>query len=163
MSEEAFVARNSPWRIVLLFAASAGFVVAGLWIAGVFGESPKPGQEWLGWFSAAFFGATIPLLARRLFDTNEQLRISASGIQWKQWSGATIPWREICDIGIWEHKRQKMIVLHLVHAARFPSAGILGRVAGLNRKLTGGDIAISLTGTDRSFQQAMAAIERLRP
>jgi hypothetical protein len=39
---------------------------------------------------------------------------------------------------------------------------VLGALAGANRALTGGDISISLTGTDRKFAEALSAVERFR-
>ena len=41
--------------------------------------------------------------------------------------------------------------------------GLAAKLAFLNRKLTGGDISISMTATDRSYDEAMAAIEHFRP
>jgi len=36
-------------------------------------------------------------------------------------------------------------------------------LAGANRGLTGGDVGISLTATNRSFEEAMEAIRVFRP
>ncbi len=93
---------------------------------------------------------------------SEVVRISATGIYFKSWSEQTIPWSEVVDITIWEFRRQKSIVLHLRHPDRYPSTRLLGIMAGANRALTGGDIPISLTGTDGRFAEAMAVISYYR-
>ena len=63
---------------------------------------------------------------------------------------------------MWSYKRQKSIVLHLSNPARFPGRGLTAKLASANRMLTGGDISISLTGTNRNFDDAMSAIVRFR-
>jgi hypothetical protein len=116
----------------------------------------------VGWFSVLFFGLCGIAAVKRLFDPNDQLKIGPSGVRWRPWSEHTIPWSEIVEVTIWSFKRQKAIVLHLRSPASFPGRGLAAMFAGANRKLTGGDISISLTGTDRSFEEAMSAIARFR-
>jgi hypothetical protein len=100
---------------------------------------------------------------KRLLDTAEELRIGTAGIRWARWSNQIIPWSEITDVTTWNVKRQKFIILRLRNPALFPRLGILGSIAvRFNHALTGGDIAISLTTTDRSFGEAMSAIDRFR-
>lgn len=150
--------------MLLIVSGAALFVVLGCWMVGAFGDPPTSRRygtsfiAMIGWVSILFFGACTVVGLRRLMDKNPQLRISAAGIYWKPWSQATIPWSEIADVSTWKFKRQKSIILKLRNPGRFPSETLLGKVAGANRALTGGDIAISMTGLDRSFDQAMAAI-----
>lgn len=158
-----FVAKPSPWRMALLFAVAIAFVVGGAWLAGLLGEEYPHGREWLGWLCIVFFGICGAIGARRMFDREDVLRMGPTGLWYRHWSDDLIPWREITSVGVWEYKRQRTILLNLVDPARFPSSTLLGRLAGANRALTGGDIAISLTGTDRTFDDAMAAIRAYRP
>jgi hypothetical protein len=157
---EDFVARNSRWRLALLIALGAGFVVTGFWMTGGFGAPPRPAIAWFGWVAIVFFGACSLALAVRFFDRSDQVRISSAGVYSRQWSEDTIPWSEIRDVSIWQFQRERTIVLHLRDPQMFPSRKLLGRLAGANRALTGGDVSISLTGTDRSFDDALAAIGR---
>lgn len=157
-----FVAKASPWRLVLLVAGAIAFVAAGIWLAGLAGPSPKPGREWVGWACILFFGFCGIVGFRRIFDSGDQVRISGSGIYFSQWSEQTIPWSEITDISVWEFRGQKSLILHLAHPDRYQSTTILGKMAAANRALTGGDVAISLTGTDRSFADALAAAQYFR-
>ncbi|MBD3732778.1 MAG: hypothetical protein IE934_08690 [Sphingopyxis sp.] len=128
----------------------------------MFGASLRPGSEWIGWLCVAFFGLGGIVALRRMFDGGDVIRISTSGVYFKSWSEQTIPWSEIVDVTVWEFQRQKSIILHLRNPDRFPSTKLLGRVAGANRALTGGDIPVSLTGTDGSFEDAMTAIAHHR-
>lgn len=164
-------ARYSRWRVALLFLLCLGLVVLGLWMAGVLGEPPDP-ENWsrrrrrlspeavpfIGWACAAFFGLGLPILTRRFFDQDVQLQIGQTGIRWSQWSDATIPWSEIDRVSVWSYRRQRHIILHLHRPKAFPGRGIAARLARANRMVTGGDIGITLAGTDRTFDEAMAAI-----
>ncbi len=170
---DEFRAYYSRWRVALLFLLCLGFVGLGLWLAGVIGELPDP-ENWsrrgrrippevvayVGWFCAAFFGACLPVIAKRFFDHDVQLQIGQAGIKWSKWSDTTIPWSEIDRVSVWSHRRQKHIILHLHRPEAFPGRGIAARLAPANRMLTGGDIGITLVGTDRTFDDAMAAIDQ---
>ncbi len=65
-------------------------------------------------------------------------------------------------MSVWQFGAKKAIVLQLDNPARFPSRTVLGKLAGANRAMTGGDISISLTGLDKSFDEAFAAIREFR-
>lgn len=157
-----FVAHNSRWRLLLLLLGGVVFVVLGIWLAGIAGQPLKPGVEWIGWLSILFFGACSILIFTRLFDNRDQIRISSSGLYYRQWSEQTIPWEEMVEISVWQFRRQRFIVLSLVRPDQYPSTKFTGKMAGANRMLTGGDITVNLTGLDRGFDEAWAAIEYYR-
>jgi hypothetical protein len=164
----SFVAYPSLWRRALLTLLASGFVVLGLWMVGAFGPVPTssryPYLETLiiGWACLIFFGFCTIAYVPKLFETDEQLRIDASGIRYTQWSHTTIPWSEISWVTKWRYNRSRFIVLHLHHPHKFPGRGLAAFMAGANRKLTHGDICISLAGTDRRYDEAMSAIDRHR-
>lgn len=108
-----------------------------------------------------FVGLEV-LVVIRFFDRGEQLRVASDGIYYKQWSESVIPWEQVVGVTVWQYRRQRAIILHLADPRRFPSTTLLGRLARANRRLTGGDIAISLTPMDRGFDEAMTAIEEYR-
>lgn len=162
MRAALFTARHSRWRLALLGAGAAAFVFGGLVITGLFGPPPRPGAEWFGWFCVIFFGLGGLAIMQRLFDRSEAVRIDGRGIYFKPWSEQTIPWSEIRDVTVWQFQGQKSIILHLADRGRFPSKKLLGKVAGANRALAGGDVPISLVGTDGNFADAMATIDRYR-
>lgn len=155
-----FEARNSRWRLALLLLGALAFVVVGFWMTGLFGTSPKPGREWIGWVCLLFFGFCAVIAVRRMFDDEVQFRVSGQGILARQWSDQTIPWSEITDVTVWIYRRQKSIVLHLRDPSKFPGKGLAGRLQAANRAMAGGDVAISLSGTNGRFDEAMQIIHQ---
>jgi hypothetical protein len=151
------------FRTGLLLLAALGFVALGLFFVGAFGPVPRPGQEWVGWTSIPFFGLCFVVGLPRLFDRRDQIVIDGSGIQWCQWSEATIPWSAIRAIEKREIRRQKFLCLHLEDPGRFPPSTMTGRLGGANRILGFGDIALATTGTNRGFDDLVAAIVRHAP
>lgn len=167
---EDFVAYPSRWRIVLLILGALAFVAIGFLMIGAFGEPPRSDRyspimmSAIGWSAIIFFGLCAFAAGKRLFETGEELRIGRNGIQCRRWSDELIPWSAISDVTIWSTRGQRFIILHLFDPPSFPRRrGALGKLAVANRVLTGGDVCISLTTTDRSFGEAMAAIEQWRP
>ena len=163
-----FVAYNSRWRLIVLLLGAGGFVVLGLWMIGAFGEVPSSRRysasvtSIIGWSSILFFGLCAVAGVKRIFDDGVQLQIDPSGIRWTPWSDTLIPWSEIAEVSTWSYRRQNLIILHLNDPARFPGRGLGARLAGANRRMTGGDISISLAGTDRNYSDAMSAIDHFR-
>lgn len=138
-------------------------------MGGAFG--PPPGSRRyppelvaaIGWGCALFFALCGAAAVRMIFDRREQVRIGPSGIGSARWRHGTIPWVEIGDVTIWVHRGQRVIVLHLRDPSRYPERGARAVLASANKALTGGDLTLSMVGTDRSFDEAMAAIVRFRP
>ena len=165
---EGFVAHPSRWRRALLAMLASGFVVLGLWMVGTFGPVPTSSRYGyvetliIGWICLIFFGLCTIAYIPKLIETDEQLRIDASGVRYSQWSHSTIPWSEICSVTNWSYRRSRFIVLHLRDPRSFPGKGLAGFMVGANRRLTGGDICISLTGTNRGYDEAMSAINQYR-
>lgn len=163
-----FVAYPSRWRIALMVLGAWMFVALGLWMLGVFGPPPSEGRYSpavvmvIGFGGVVFFGLCGVVGIGRLFDQREQVRIGPAGVLSIQWSGETIPWSEIVEVTTWSYRGQKAIILRLRDRTRFPGRGLPALLAGANRSLTGGDLAISLTGTNGRFEDALAAIARFR-
>ena len=164
-----FIARSSRGRAaLLLLLASMLFLVGGAWMAGLLGDPPESDRHSpamtmvFGWVCMLVSGAAGAMWALRLFDSGEVLRIGRAGIRWTRWSDQVILWQDIAGVTVWSHKRQKMIVLHLRDATRYPGEGLQAQLQAANRLLTGGDIAISLVETDRHHEEAMQAIARFR-
>lgn len=164
-----FVACPSRWKIALIMSGGLVFVGLGLWMAGMFGAAPASHRyspelvRLTGWVAVGFFGLCCVVAAGRLFDKREQVRIGPDGIRARHWSDQTIPWAEIVEITTWSYRRQTSIILHLRDPSLFPGRGVAGLLSGANRGLTGGDVAVSLTGTDRTTEAALAAIAGFRP
>ena len=165
---DEFVAYPSRWRRVLLAIVAVVFVLFGFMMVGAFGPLSDPAANppavilVFGWLAIVFFGFCGVVWIARLFDTAEQLRIDAMGVRYAAWSRAMMPWQDITNVTIWSSNRQRTLVLHLRDPARYPGKGLAALFATINRKLTGGDVSISLTGTDRSFDDALSAIAHFR-
>jgi hypothetical protein len=161
----AFEANLSRVRIALMLAGSIGFVVAGLWLVGAFGSPPSTTFKAVaaGWAGIVFFGACAIVFVRRLFQAGVEIRIDANGIYWRRWSDQTIPWNAIARISTGEIRRQRFVCLFLIDPRAFPAQGLAGKLAGASRAMGFGDIALSATGTDASFDALMASIDRFGP
>ncbi len=158
-----FTARYSVWRLTLLLFACSAFVVCGLWMAGFFGPPPSLrgglNAVWVGWTAIILFGSCFVAIFVQIFDRNDQIRISTLGIYSKKWSNQIIPWSEIHTISVWENHRNRTIILHLHDIESFPSTTMFRFLSWTNPAITGGDIAINFTGTDKSFDEGMSAIQ----
>lgn len=160
---DRFVARYSPGRLILLLLGAVAFVVLGAWVAGLLGPAPRPGREWVGWASMLFFGLCGLVVAPRFFDDEDQIVIDRNGVLWRQWSVATIPWGAVRGWQVREVRNQRFVCLFLKDASQFPRARAGGLLAGLNRGLGFGDVALTAAGTDRKFDELLAAVERWAP
>ena len=161
--DDRFVARNAPLRLLVLMAASIGFVALGLWIAGTFGPPPRPGREWIGWLAGTFFGICAVAFTRRLFDNGDQIVVDRNGIFWRQWSSMTIPWGAIKSFEQRTVRNQHFVAIYLKDASLFPRGEAAQLLGGLNKGLGFGDLAISAVGTDKSFAELLAAVEHFAP
>ena len=167
LSMDDFVAVRSRWRMAALICLSLGFVAAGLWMTGLFNEVPVTRRYpstvtiAVGWFSVAFFGLCALAGAKGLFGPREVLRMGPDGVRWTPWSDRTIPWTEVADVTTWKFKGQKSLVLRLHRAGRFSAKTVFASQA-LSRAISGGDISISLAGTDRTIDEALFAAHRFR-
>jgi hypothetical protein len=153
-----FTAHPSKWRTAALFLLGVGMTALSAWVATSETVSAGVVARAFGWFGLVFFGLCTLFFVKLFFDTDLHVRIDGKGIYWKRWSADTVPWAEIADVSVWEMSGQRSIILHLHDAAKFPSTSMMGKLAGANRALTGGDIAITLSGTDGNFDDAMAVI-----
>lgn len=180
-----FVARSQPFKILLGILICLGFVAAGLWMTGIFNAPaapPPPANDLIifplperasrypdgfivvvGWICVLFFGALVMKAATRLTGPNEILRINRTGIQVPAFCDRIIVWADIAEITTWSHQGQKALVLRLHNPEEYPRTGFQRFWDGLNKSIAGGDIGISMTGTDRTLKQALEAIETLGP
>ncbi|QIQ86631.1 STM3941 family protein [Erythrobacter sp.] len=157
---EVFIARYSRWRLGLLFALALGFVALGFFLMFETGDG---GGIVIGGLSTGFFGLCALLIGRKAFDTRVQLRIDRQGVFTRGWSDGVIGWDGISEVSTWHHRGQRFIILSLEdRAVHPPRPGLAAWTAGINRRLTGGDVPIALTGMDRGFDEAFAAIEHFR-
>ena len=157
---QPFVARTAPGRMLLLIVGSLAFVAIGLWLVGAFGPPPQPGRTWAGWLGVVVFGLCAISGIFLLLGPREQVVIDDRGIFYPRRSPDILPWSEIDTISVTAVRRQRFLSVKLRDPHLFPPSTLLGHVGSLNRVLGFGDVAIGTAGTDRSFDELLAAIER---
>ena len=157
-----FEARNSRWRLALMFLGCAAFVAIGLWMVGAFGADHPQGLMAIlsGWLCTLFFAVCGVIALMRMRDADVVMRIDARGIWWKQWSDSVIPWSNISGVGIVTMHRQKMLGVALHDRSASRASTLLGRLASANEALVGYPVSLNVTGTDRSFDDLVEAVER---
>lgn len=160
---EPFVARPARGRIALLAAGSLLFVLLGLWMAGLFGEPPRPGREWIGWVAALFFAVVGVGWALRLRESAPQIVIDDAGISARQWSEEHIPWSAVRDIGERRVRNQTFFSVQLKDVDDHPPARLLGRISAAQAGMGMGHFALSATGTDRSADELRDALACFAP
>ncbi len=181
-----FVARTQPLKVVLGILIALGFVAIGVWMTGLLDKPvtppvvspddltiyPLPASssrypDWLvvtvGWASIVIFGGLSIIGAMRLTNPADHLRINRMGLVVPSYTDRPIAWSDIADITTWSHRGQKSLVIKLRDPSRFPRKPLHRMMDSLNRGLTGGDIGLSMTGTNRTLKQALEAIETFRP
>ena len=170
---EDFVAYESRsfWAFLLIMAGV--IFIIGLWTLGAFGAVPHPPGRSdreifvVGWCFVIFSSFCGFLAFRSFMKPIEILRIGPQGIRFAKWSKETIPWSEITRVTIRDlrmyHGVTKAFVLYLRDPGRFPGRG-LGRIAAeSNTGKTGGTLAITLRDTNRSFADALSAVQLFKP
>ncbi len=166
---EDFVAYDSRGFSVFLLLMAGVIFICGLWMVGIFGTPPhsprfSDGVIFVaGWFFVLFSGFCGFELIKIFLDPSEQLRIGPRGVRFANWSEDTIPGSENTRVSTWSGPKLRLIVLYLRNPDRFPGRGLARMIAANNRELSGGDIFLNLAGTNRSFAEAISAIQRFKP
>lgn len=158
-----FIALSSPVKVLLMLAGALGFVIAGLYLTGLFGPPANPHQILVGWFIILFFGFAAYRGVLRLLGPDEQIIIDGNGIFSRQHSEATIPWDAIRAYDFRMAESQRFVCLHLKDPAQFPRAGAGKWLGAFNKGLGYGDVILSAAGTNCSFDELWAAVERFAP
>ena len=156
-----FEANGSRWRVILLLAGALAFVALGVFVLTI--KPTDIARTIAGVAAIAVFGAFFLIGLPRLRTHGAELRVDQRGIMWRRWSGDTIPWAAIDRITVGEIRGQHFACLFLRDPGAYRSTTFAGKLAGANKAMGFGDIALSVTGTDRSFDELMAAIERFAP
>jgi len=162
-----FVARVSKGRTLLLIVGALLFVAAGIWFLfspETFIRSPRsmgdPGfVSLIGWAGVLFFGICAIVGMRQLFRTDAVIEMGPEGLLWRRWSNATIPWTAFDHAAVAEIHRQRMLTLWLQEPEAYPSTTLSGRMAGANKAMGFGDLSLSASGLDCSFDELVAAFD----
>jgi hypothetical protein len=147
----------------ILMTAASAFVALG-------GIAP-PGSyiEFIGWVGVLFFGAMLALIVYRVFNARDvYVTITDEGILDKRVAARIIPWSAVRKVSVWEHQRQKVIVLdvppevegsiEMTRMARF--------TRGPNKSYGADGLCITAAGLkishDKLLSEVMARVEAAR-
>ncbi|HYJ81935.1 MAG TPA: STM3941 family protein [Allosphingosinicella sp.] len=155
---DAFVARNSPARIVLWALGSVALALLSLWVAGAFGAPPRPGREWLGWTGAVLFALLAAMWAMRLRDSPDQIVIDRAGLTWRQWSDEHIPWSAVREIEERRMRGQTFFAVYLDDPRANPPTRLLGKLATAQSVMGQGHFTMIVHGTDRTAEELREAL-----
>lgn len=162
MNETEFVAKRSVGRLLLMLAGSILFVVLSAWLTWT---GVVPG--WKYWVVAAgmpFFSLCAVVIAGMFFAEGPEVTVGPRGIIWRRWTGDYVPWTAMTAVRPVQVVNQQMLAITLRDPAAYPLGGLLGRLQGANRAMMGGgDVFLTLQGTDRTFGDLVAAVERFAP
>lgn len=165
-----FEAHFSTGRAILLTLGSLLFVVAGLWLLGLFGEVPTGSRrvpDWaipiLGWLCVVMFGPLAVWHLSRAFGGELAVRIDQLGMLLTDYSDQPIGWDDVVAIRT-ENMMGNNILLFEVRPARAEGFGWGRRLmAGSSRTMYGLGYSLSVNNTDRSHRELLAAIEHFAP
>lgn len=159
--EAHFTLRSLAPRMVAWVLAAGVCVVLGL-PAGPLKGDPLP-VRLIAWLASVALLTTFIADVRRLRSTAPVMRIDENGVVWRRWSAELIPWSEIVSLHAIHLGSARFVGLVLARPERFPSKTLLGRTARVNRFLTGCNIALEVEGTDRRYEELVAALHEHVP
>ena len=164
---EAHVSKQRMWAIALL---ALGFAAIGLWFVSA-AEALSQSVRFVFFRDpfvlrvfgcvAMLFGVTGAIVAvRQLFRAGPVIEIGPGGVRWRRWSNETIPWRAITDATSKTISSQQFLCLTLTRPEDHPGKSTARLLAGMNKNMGFGDVAISTNGTDRSHAEMLEAVSR---
>ncbi len=112
----------------------------------------------LGWIAVLSGAAIFPVIIKLMGHREPVMRIDADGIYWHRWSDKPIAWGNVASFKPTSVRAQKFVSIWLHHRSRDPGKGLLGKLAGANRAIGFGDVALSVQGTDKSFEELLEAV-----
>lgn len=162
---ERLVARVSKGEVSFFALLCAGGAALGIWCI----VSPEdfvtrryssPGFiSAVGWIVTVIFGLGLAAFVRQLFRTGPVLEIDGRGILWRRWSDTIIPWTAITRVEVKTMREQKFLSLWLDEPESYAGRSTLGRLSSMNKGMGFGDVALSMQGTDQSFDRLVEVVD----
>ena len=173
-----FEAHYSKWRQIALAVVGLGFAALGWWLAtlpaeelegssarklaglaGLFGTSTATMAVIIGGLCVMLGVALIPVVIKNLQHGGPALRVDRGGLLSHRWSDRPIPWSNIAAAKPYTLQGQKFVAITLIDRDHNPATTFAGRMAGLNRSIGAGDLALSVQGTDGRYDDLVAALD----
>lgn len=112
----------------------------------------------VGWTLTVICGLGLLAFIRQLFRTGPVMEIDERGILWRRWSDTTIPWHAITGVEVKAVGEQKLLSLWLDEPESYPGRSTLGTLSLMNKGMGFGDLALSMQGTDQSFDRLVEVV-----
>lgn len=165
---ERFIAHVSKSKTLMLLLLAILFVAAGIWCASSAEEIAASSRNAMfqndaivrafGWAAILFGLGGAAIVVRQLFRSGPVMEIDEHGVLWQRWSSQVIPWPAIAKAEPRAISGQQFLCLWLEEPSRYPAKSTLGKLASLNKGMGFGDIALSVQGTDQSFDRLVEAV-----
>jgi hypothetical protein len=159
----AFEAYYSKWRLAAFALLGLGFAAMGAWIVGLLGSGAEDASlvvKIAGW-GCLTMGLAVPFITiGQALHSGPAIRIDQTGIFWHRWSSSVIPWSNVSRVEPYSINSQKMVGITLIDRNLNKKQGILGKLSSANRAMGFGDLALTVQGTDRKFDEMLEALLR---
>lgn len=164
---DQLVAYVSKEKTALLILAAAGFVAAGIWFAVDANDIAASSRrlrdpaivQLIGWGAILLGLGGGAAMLHQLRRTGPVMEIDESGILWQRWSDQVIPWSAVIRAEPRAVYNQKFLSLWLDEPERYPAQSTLGKLSRMNKGMGFGDIALSMQGTDQSFDRLVEVVD----
>ncbi|WP_423606722.1 STM3941 family protein [Sphingomonas sp. MS122] len=162
---ERFVAHVSKGKTLGLTLISVGFVAIGIWLIVNPEEAASrrlsdPAMVWgFGWLAILVFGGFAVVGVRQVFRAGPVMEIDSRGILWRRWSDQVIPWSAIVRVEKQAIQYNKFLCLWLDVPEHYPGGSTLGKLSGVSKFMGGGDITLSVAGTDQGFDRLVEVVD----
>ncbi|MEG3182018.1 STM3941 family protein [Sphingomonas sp. LT1P40] len=162
---ERLVAHVSKTRMLILIFIGGAFLAAGFWIvinadelAYQKGFDSSAPILFIGAVAILVFGGLTIVGVRQLFRNGPVMEIDTRGILWRRWLDQIIPWSAIVRTEQRAIYNQTFLCVWLDAPEHYPAQSTLGRLSGLNKGMGFGDLALTMQGTDQSFDRLTEVI-----
>jgi hypothetical protein len=155
----------SRTKISFLILGSIGFVLAGVWMVNLDDASIRLHgllrspvlMHGVGYLGIGFFGLCGLIAVKKFFEGGIGLQFSKDGFidHSRGASARFIPWSEVSEVGVFEFRRQRMLVIKVIHPEKYAEIdGSLKRWAyEMNLKMYGSPIVISSSALKIGFAE----------
>ena len=171
---DELVIELSKSKSIFAILGSFGFVAAGYWLFTMDAAAMKrlPINDPLfihgvGIASMVFFSLTGIIGIRKLFDKRPGLVLNSAGIidNSSGLAAGFVPWSEITGVGIYEFRRQKMLIIKVRNPEEFIQRGnVLRRaVMKIGSKMSSSPISITSNTLEIHFPEIAFEIQAISP
>jgi hypothetical protein len=164
-TEAVFIARYVRGKLLLMVLICVVGVAVFGFIA-MFPETFQPPSVLTrpaGVFGATIFSLLLFVNLRESARRGAVIIIGPAGLVWRRWSEEQVPWPALRAARFARNRGEDVVRLWLREPVRSRPRSLLERVAPVNRLLGAGDMELSTTGTDRSFQEMAEAVQTFAP